>query len=142
MRSTWGFLVVTAFMSFLACGCGGAQDIPTVVFKADFDPARIEEVEVLVDEIAGRWNLRVFRKDKKQMSILTQGEAAFFVALYLEQDPIVVLTNVGVSNILSLVISDLGSMHVTELDRLTAEIVDSLEQRLEIDLVKQVAEGQ
>lgn len=64
----------------LSCisACGTAQDVPTVVYAGEFDNSKIDAVERVVDDVAERWQLRVFRKDRKHMSRLTFDQDAFF----------------------------------------------------------------
>lgn len=126
--------LVALIMSVFTCGCGHAQDVPTVVYKAEFETSKIEGVERIVEEIADKWKLQIFRKDKRRMSILTQGHDAFFVALYLDRDPILFATNVGVGEVLTLGISDYGKLPREDLKRLANDVIEPLRERLNINL--------
>lgn len=130
--------VVIGFISLLivvfVCGCVDAQVVPTVVYKANFDNTKIDAVESIVDEVAQQWKLRPFRKDRVQMERLTFGEDALFVALYFEDNPVLVLTNVGVGKVLTLSTSDFGKMPVEDLNRVANDMIDKLRNRLSIEL--------
>ncbi|MEX2148686.1 MAG: hypothetical protein WD793_00590 [Steroidobacteraceae bacterium] len=125
---------VVLLVSAFASGCGQTQDVSTVVYKAPFDTSQIEGVEKIVDDVASKWKLRVFRKDRRELSLVTQGHDAFFVALYLGRDPIVFLTNAGVGTVLTLGINDYGTLSVENQVRLANDLVFPLREYLNIDL--------
>ena len=68
------------------------------------------------------------------MTILAQGSEAFFVALKFQDDPILILTNVGATDVLHLATNDYGKLLVEELDRLARDVMESLRKKLNIEL--------
>lgn len=114
--------------------CGATQDIPVVVYEGNFDNSQIDAVEEVIDDVANRWKLQVFRKNRADMTILAQGSEAFFVALKFQDDPILILTNVGATDVLHLATNDYGKLPVEELDRLARDAMESLRKKLNIEL--------
>lgn len=112
----------------LLSGCSSAQEAPTTVYKGPFEASKVDAADAAVGDVAKKWNLRVFRKDRKHMRRLTDDKEAFFVALYFDKDPVVVVTNVGVATVLSVTISNYGRMPVQDLNRLTTDVIDTLKQ--------------
>lgn len=127
------FLTVTMMLLTLS-SCGEAEYTPPYLhYRADFDTAKVDEAEMTIKEIAKKWNLRVYEKDRDQMKFLTQGKEAFFIALYRDEDPVLSLTNSGVGNVISVMAVDYGNMPVSDLERLTKEVIKVLEERLNIE---------
>ena len=118
---------------FLVCACDSRQVSPHLLYRADFDAARIDEAERVVRGVAEEWELRVFEKDRDEMAFLTRGRDAFFVALYFEGDSILVLTNVGVGDTLELTAFDYKKMPMSDLDALVAQVITSLEDKLDVE---------
>lgn len=133
---------ISPLILVIVCGCVDAQEAPTsvdriepaAVYKGEFDHSKIGAVESIVDEVAQRWRLRIFRKNREHMKHLTQGRDAFFVALYFENDAVLALTNVGVGTVLTMITTDHGKMPLHELNGVASDIVDMLRTRLSINL--------
>jgi hypothetical protein len=88
------------------------------MYSADFETINIERVEKYIDILAEKNDLRIFRKEREDMAILSNGSPAFFTALYYKENPVFVATNVGVSSTLSISITDYGSFPIDKLENL------------------------
>ncbi|GBF30072.1 hypothetical protein MnTg04_00008 [bacterium MnTg04] len=86
-------------------------------------------------DISEKWELRVFEKDREAMKFLTQGQEAFFIALYFEDDSILAIMNAGIGNILTLSLQTDDNFPVEELEKLANEVRGELKTHLNIDLV-------
>lgn len=125
-------------MLFCVTGCGESEVVkPVLKYQADFDPSDVDQVESFIKSVAKRWDLRVYEKDRKQMSVLTQGEDAFFMALYLNSNSILDISNVGMGKVLTLGVFDYGEMPLEELHALADEITSGLSQKFGIELKQQ-----
>lgn len=91
-------LAATVVVAALSA-CGGAPETASEQ-RYPFDTNKIQDVEKVMDGLATTKGLRVFRKDQAQMATLTQNKPAFFTALYADDDVMLVVTNVGVSETL------------------------------------------
>jgi hypothetical protein len=92
-----------------------------------FDNSKIDQVNYILDDIAKRNDLDVFKKDREKMKDLSQGKAAFFTALYFKDKPVFILTNVGVAEKLVLTVTDYGDISLSDLERISDEIIKSAE---------------
>ena len=106
-------------------------------YRAEFNPEKVEKVEQVIIEFADENKLRVFNKDKKEMSILSKGENAFYIALYYKGDPFLSITNVGVVVQLSVSSIDYGNISKSELSRLTLALIDDLQRELNLEFKKE-----
>lgn len=52
-----------------------------------------------------------------------EGQDAFFIALYLDEDPILVISNVGSDSTLTVDAMDYGNLPIEELERLVEEVL-------------------
>lgn len=128
-------ILSTIIMLFCINACNGDYVVPTFLYKAPFDPLSVDKVEVFMRDISARWNLELFEKDREAMKIMTQGQEAFFIALYFEGDAILAIMNAGVGNVLTLSLQDHGNLPVEELERLANEVRSGLKTQLNINLV-------
>jgi len=90
------------------------------MYRADFEALNIERVENHIDTLAGKNELRIFRKERESMEFLSNGSPAFFTALYYKENPIFVVTNVGTSSTLSISITDYGDFPIARLENLAS----------------------
>lgn len=117
-------LTLLFFLSILCSACSSESIDPYMKYSANFDNSKIEQVESILSSIAADRELEIFRKDREKMQYLSQGKHAFFTALYFEEDPVLILTNVGVADTLVMTITDYGKMPIEELENI-AEVVIS-----------------
>lgn len=111
-------------------------------FRAEgFNPSYSREAETLMADTGRRWNLELFQKDAEDMKYLSFGKEAFFVALYLDDDPILILTNTGPAVILKLSIGDYGTMSPDDLQRLTDEVMEMLSTRFDVEFKPLASSG-
>lgn len=130
------FRILVLMLFLIACSCEAERMSPYLMYKADFSSAKTGEVESAVKKIAKEWGLRVYEKNQEQMKFLTQGKDAFFIALYFEENPILVITNAGFGDLLMLSVTDYKGMPTSDLERLAAEVINTLETRLDIKFKK------
>lgn len=125
------------FFICVVCVCSCADDNnPYLIYESEFGTEKISKVENVIKDLAQRRNLRVFEKNRENMKYLSRGEDAFFIALYFKNDPILVVTNVGVGKLITLSVSDYGKMPRKELELLTLELVSILKNEVNISFEK------
>ncbi len=107
---------------------------PVFHFKASFEPSMVDDVEVFIRDVSKEWNLRLFEKGRGSMKILSNGQEAFFIALYFEGDAILTITNTGPGKVLSLMALDFGDLPLEKLEQLTDEIRSGLKSQFNIEL--------
>ena len=112
--------------------------VPIFNLRAEFDPSNVDRVDSFIKATATQWNLSVLEKGRDQMAFLTQGQEAFFLALYSGETPILDITNAGAGTILVLHVYDYGEMPLEQLNELADEIVISLNQNFGIELMSQL----
>jgi len=124
---------------FLVCfslfllGCSSEKISPEFYYRADFNPDQIDKVEVIIKNIAKDWNLRVFEKNRNHMKDLTQGKEAFFIGLYLEDNLIFDITNVGVGNQIDIGLFRHDNVSINDLKKLSDQVRSNLKKELQID---------
>jgi len=114
---------------------------PYSLYKAKFDVSKVDDVENTMVVIAKRWNLEPFQKDREQMKFLTQNKEAFFIAFYFDGDPVLVVTNVGVGEVLTLSATDYKKMPISDLKKLIVEVIDALKDQFNIEFKKEKLKG-
>ncbi len=136
------FIKIALASSFflIIASCDQSYTQPHLLYRAPFDPQHIEKMEALIHEIANEWGLRVYEKDREEMKFLTNGQEAFFIALYVEDDqadnfPVASVNNVGTGTVITLMITNRGEIELEELNRLAEEIVAKSRARYGIEFV-------
>ena len=129
----WLYLIL---LCVFCVGCNSESIGPHLKYSAQFDNSKISQIESVLDDVAVRNELEVFSKDHKKMRFLSEGNPAFFTALYLNGDPIIIITNVGVADTLVLTITDYGKIPVAELELIAAEVILLLKSNINIKLAK------
>jgi hypothetical protein len=125
-------------MLFCVTACGEGEVVkPVLSYQANFDPSDVDQIESFIKSVAKRWDLRVYEKDRKQMSVLTQGEDAFFIALYLNGNSILDISNVGMGKVLTMGVFDYDEMPLEKLHALAHEITAGLSQKFGIEFKQQ-----
>ena len=128
------FLYVT--LIFLLFSCGSYKE-NFLEYRAEFDPQKVDKAEKVVMEFAKRNKLRIFSKDRKEMSIVSNGENAFYIALYHDGDPLLSVTNVGGIVQISVSSTDYENMSKSELAGLTIALVGDLQRELNLKFKEQ-----
>jgi hypothetical protein len=128
IRALTGFRALIG-LAALAAGCEGPAG-PIATADYEIGTPQIAAVELLLDRVAANHDLRVFRKNRDTMATLTKDQPAFFTALYLKDDVVLVVTNVGVGSVLH--VSANGSPPLASVRVLGVyhEFVAALEQEL------------
>ncbi|MBA3582909.1 MAG: hypothetical protein H0W44_10735 [Gammaproteobacteria bacterium] len=93
-------------------------------------------VELAIKEVAKKWDLRIYEKDREQMKFHTQGKEAFFIVLYFNKDPVLSLDNSGVGEVITLMAVDYGNMPIQDLKKLAYDVIDTFETRFDIKFEK------
>jgi hypothetical protein len=110
-------------LSILCSACNSESIEPHMKYSAKFDNSKIGQVELILVGIAADRELRVFKKDREKMQYLSQGKDAFFTALYFKEDPVLIVTNVGVADILVMTTTDYGKMPKEELEHMADAVI-------------------
>ena len=136
--------VVTGLITFILAvlflvSCEGESTSPTYSYQANFDPAMVDGVEEFMKDVAKRWELRLYEKSREGMKVLTHGQEAFFIALFLKSDPknnwILDISNLGVGIILTFALYEHEDMPLAELQRLDGEVRRGLKEKFGIELL-------
>ncbi|MDP1932169.1 MAG: hypothetical protein Q8L60_12005 [Gammaproteobacteria bacterium] len=109
---------------------------PTYSYRAEFNPADVDAVVQFVRSVAERRNIRVYEKDRRQMSFLTQGKEAFFIAFYYNDNAVLDISNVGVGEIITLGVFDHQEYSAQALYDVSEEITTGLNQQFGIQFVR------
>lgn len=107
---------------------------PIFQYRAPFDTTKVDKVEEVVRRIAEDAGFSLFEKDRAVMKHITFGKDAFFIGFYLDEDPVLFISNAGAGEIIDLSIMDFGVMSVEELENLASRVRQELKQKLEINL--------
>lgn len=111
-----------------AASCGADAGKLYASYEAEFDDySKIDQVENRLRGVAKDWEMEILEKDRDQMAFVTQNSPAFFIAMYFEEDPILIVTNVGVGNRLVVSATDHGSMPIGSLEELFQSVLTELE---------------
>jgi hypothetical protein len=100
--------------------------------SANFDNSKIDQVDSIFEDVAAQYQLRVFKKDRKQMKYLSQDRDAFFTVLYFKEGPVFTLTNIGVTDKLVFTVADFKNMSIAELERIAYEVKNRIETGINI----------
>jgi hypothetical protein len=105
-------------LSLQTVACSAETGDPLLMYRGDFDANLAAKVTPILAAIADQHGMRLFEKDAEQMSVLTQDQPAFFLALNAKENPVLILTNVGAADILTLSVERSASMADSELQAL------------------------
>lgn len=120
---------------FFLTACKGEFYPPDYVYYADFDSKHIGDIEVYARELAKKRGYRVFEKNKDQMTAITRGQEAFFIAYYNDRElPIFSISNAGAGTILSVMISVNDKFTIEEASELALEVKNDLKEKFNINL--------
>jgi hypothetical protein len=91
------------------------------------DFVAIDQIEARMRNVAERWSLQVYEKDRDEMAALTQGKPAFYFELYLSaSQPILWVTNAGAGEVIALVAIRYEEDVLDDLDRLIMDVRQEL----------------
>lgn len=124
--------VILVAMALLFGGCGSETIVETLaMYDSSFDPKDVDLTERYVKATAKRWKLRVFEKSRREMSWASNGRDAFFVALYHKEEAVLVITNVGVPEQITISIVDYGVFPKKDLYAVAEELAEGLNQSID-----------
>lgn len=95
---------------------------------ATIDVGQLDSISMQIRDVASRHGLRVFEKPRAEMRILNQGVDAIFLALYIGDQQVLVVTNVGYGDKLLLAVTPKSGFPPTQADELINEVAARLEQ--------------
>jgi hypothetical protein len=122
----WIRLLVLAVIVGSA-GCTQAE-APAMQRIAVVDGAKLDSIALQVKEVASRRGMRVFEKPRADMRALNRGVDAIFLALYIDDEQVLVVTNVGHGNKLLLAVTPKPGFPAARADELINEVADQLEE--------------
>lgn len=115
-------------------GSAGSMVPPYFEYRAEFHANDAGDAVDTVRAIAAKWDLRVV----EMPSSATGGEEAIFVALYLDGDVVLHVTNIAVTNILRVTAYDWGEMPRDDLSKLLTEVLERFEDQFHIKFEKTI----
>ncbi|MEM7206476.1 MAG: hypothetical protein AAF434_01500 [Pseudomonadota bacterium] len=123
-----------ALLPIFLFSCNAESISPNFHYTASFSPskANVDVVESLVTDVSSNWNLRVVKKDRSQMKLLTEDQEAFFIALYQEEKHVLSITNAGVGTSISMSLYAIDNFSIVQVEQLGREIRDGLLKELSI----------
>ncbi len=124
-------VIVCVLVLFLVSSCDNYKK-NFLEYRADFNPQKVDLAEKIIIQFADNNKLRVFNKDKNDMSSLSRGKNAFYIALYYKGDPLLSITNVGVAVQLRVSSIDYNNMPKVELAELTLDLINILQRELNV----------
>jgi hypothetical protein len=113
----------------LTSSCGNTSEGRTyATYEAQLhDLVTVDQIEARMRNIAERWGLEVYEKDRNEMATLTQGKPAFYFELYLsERQPILWVTNAGAGEVIALVAISYDEDALADLDSLIMDVRQEL----------------
>ena len=128
------FAILFVLMS--SCDYSGKYTEPYAIYRANqFNTEDIPQIEEFIREIAKQWNFKIVEKGRNQMKTLTQGREAFHIFLLDKQNQkqwIIAIGNSGLGDILTWSIYDRGKIPIPDLQRLTLQVKETLEQHFDL----------
>jgi hypothetical protein len=116
-------------LAALIAGCEEPSR-PLVIAEYEIQANQIAAVEFLLDRTAAKHDLRTFRKNRDHMATLTEDKPAFFTALYLKEELVLVVSNVGVGSVLHVSANGSPPLASVEVLGVYQEFIAALEQEL------------
>ena len=89
---------------------------------------------VFMRTISEDWDLYLEERYRDNLRYVARGMNAFVSTLYFEGEGILMVTNVGLGDVLQFSLSDNGKMPIEDLERLGAEVREGLRDQLGIEL--------
>ena len=121
-------VIVSIILAAAMLSCNSDTVPPYLVYDAPVDDfSLIDQVENVVTEIGQKNGLRVVAKDREPLSLVTDERPAVFVSFFYQNDPILMVTNVGIGEILSVEAYDFGHLPTADLERLLFEVTSNLQ---------------
>ena len=125
-RNIFGLLGCLSMLLFVV-SCGSSSVPPHEVYESKFDPKKIDRVEMQLDEIAKKWDMTLFRKDRDSMRYLSQDIDAFFTCFYFEDECVLAVSTVGTPKHVQLMSLDFGVLPISKLEKLTSLVAKDIE---------------
>lgn len=114
-------------IAFFVSGASCAKDsMPTTQLVSVAEVPDLSSVILQVKNVASRRGLRTYEKPRSEMRVLNQGIDSIFLALYLGNEQVLVVTNVGYGHKLLLSVTPKPGLSPAQADELIHEVADQL----------------
>jgi len=110
-------------------GCGSGAPGPAFYYEAPFDPLLTDRVQVIFREVSTQRQLELNDKSGEQ------GQDTLFVSLHLDDASILLISNVGVDDLVFLALYDYGKLSLEQLESLGDEVRERIDTELGVYLV-------
>jgi len=126
---------ITLLVLISSCEYCSEYKEPYVIYRANhFNTEDIPKVEKFIREVAKQWELEIVEKSRDLLKIHNNGENAFNIFLTDKNDRnnwVLVIDNFG--EYLSWDVYDMDVMPFTDLQKLTSQVKEILEQRFGLE---------
>ncbi len=117
------YLFLLAFLF----ACSDKENEVYVHYRGDFDSSNVKIVEEIVKKFSQKWGLSIWEKNKSDMSRLTNHQESFFMGLEINSNTIMTINNVGIGNVISIIVIKNSYVSSEKLDFLSSNILKDLE---------------
>jgi hypothetical protein len=127
---------ILAVLLFLTIGCSGKSLESDLEFKGDLAGSDVQLIEAYIRKLGSEMKFNIFEKDKRELSTITQGKPAFFIAFYLEgqKQPVMTITNAGVGSTLFMDFMSNKKFQADDIKALSERIVYDLDVRFGVEM--------
>lgn len=110
-------------------GCGSGAPGPAFYYEASFDPLLTDRVQDIFREVSTQRQLEINDKSHEQ------GQDTLFISLHLDNASVLLISNVGVEDLVFLALYDYGKLSLEQLESLGDEARERLDTELGLYLV-------
>jgi len=130
-------VVILAMLMLLGCSEPPTEYLPKQdIYDSEFDSAKVEEAISLSRNFAKDHGLTVILKNLEQSEFLTNGDPAFTMFLYSENDPIFFISNTGFGKIITINVSYYGKFKEGQIENLRDLLIAEFESELNLHFKK------
>ncbi len=131
------------FIALFLISCSSEYHKPDFLFKADFNIELVDPVDRYIKDLADEHGLRIFEKSRREMKGITQGRDAFFLAFYVKDQrmPVLTITNAGFGTSLSMDLHSNEDYPIEKTERLANQVLKDLKERFGIVMVPANIDG-
>ncbi|MEJ2116216.1 MAG: hypothetical protein P8X88_09320 [Gammaproteobacteria bacterium] len=122
---------IPLLLIFLCLSSCRPSVLPHSMHQAEFDTSKIKQTQLLIHKIGKKRDLLVFEKDK---NLLENDE--FLMTIDFDNAPVIVVTNSGHTDKLTVTTTDYGEMSTKKLKELTNYILTSIEVEIGVKFTK------
>lgn len=121
-------MILLALLS-LSVACSDKVTPPYASYQAKLnDLAKVDHIEARIRDTEKRRNFKIFEKNRDVMSAITSGRPALFMAILVDEKPVLAVTNGGVGDVLLVSSTDYGKLAIVDFEALTNDVLLGLSE--------------